>query len=85
MVRIFTTSFSFNHETFDAIVSIVSNDVQVSITVKVMDAALHEILPGGTFSYETSSRFSELPNGDNSLTRALQKSISLAVERHLVS
>lgn len=85
MVRIFTTSFSFNHESYDAIVTLVSKDAQVSITVKVMDAALHEILPGGIFNYETSGRLSDLHNADNSLTQALRKSITMAVERHLVS
>jgi hypothetical protein len=85
MVRIFTTSFSFNHETYDAIVTLVARESRVSITVKVMDVALHDILPGGVVNYESSASLSELQNADNSLTQALMKSISVAVERHLVS
>lgn len=85
MVRIFTTSFSFNHETYDAIVTLVGRDAAVNITVKVMDVALHDILPGGVLNYESAGRLSELQNADNSLTQALMKSIRVAVERHLVS
>lgn len=85
MVRIFTTTFAFNHEKYDAIVTLLEKDSRMSVTVRVMDVSLHAFLPGGQLNYELGNRNAEIQHRDNALAQALKKSIAVAVERHLVS
>ena len=84
MVRIFTTSFLFNHQNYDAIVSMVKKEGKVDVTVKVMDVALQQLLPGGTLNLDSGTRPNN-PETEDSLTQSLMKSLTVAVERHLVS
>ena len=85
MVRIFTTSFHFNHEVYDTIVTMVEKDGKLNVTAKVMDISLQELLPGGTISFDANTVKHNSFQGENALAEGLMKSISVAVERHLVS
>jgi len=83
MARIFTTKFTFNHQSYDAIVTIVPNEGKVNFSVKVMDLDLQDILPNGTVVYEGKDGYEKIEDLNNTLSQALMRSISQAIETHL--
>lgn len=83
MARIFTTKFTFNHQVYDAIVTILSNDGKLNFNIRVLDLELQELLPGGNIHYEGKEGFKNL-KVNNQLTHSLIKCIADSVEHHLV-
>jgi hypothetical protein len=83
MARIFTTKFTFNHQTYDAIVTMLNTDGKLNFNIKVLDNDLHEILPGGLINYEGKEGFKNIKPG-NQMTQSLIHSIANAIEHHLV-
>ncbi|HEU0111357.1 MAG TPA: hypothetical protein VFQ73_10795 [Flavisolibacter sp.] len=83
MARIFTTEFIFNHQKYDAIVTIFSKDGKVNFAVKVMDLELQEIIPNGVIEYEGKDGFEKIESLNNTLSQAILRSISRAIETHL--
>lgn len=61
MARIFTTRFEFNGQLFDAMVTITSRGSLPSITVRVLDASLFELVPGGVLQYNGFDGYRHLP------------------------
>jgi hypothetical protein len=85
MARIFTTHFQYNHQKYDAIVTIVTKEDTTCFNVKVLDLDLHAVLPGGEVYYEGKEGFKNNGKVDNRLTLALMSSISVAIEEHLAN
>lgn len=83
MARIFTTQFTFNHQMYDAIVTMISTDGKLNFNVKVLDLELHDLLPGGNIKYEGKEGFRNL-QVDNQLTQSLIHSIANSIEHHLI-
>lgn len=83
MARVFTTQFTFNHQAYDAIVTMISSEGRINFSIKVLDLELHDLLPGGRIWYEGREGFKKLPVS-NHLTEKLIQSIVSSVEHHLV-
>lgn len=82
MARVFTTRFTFNHQSYDAIVTVISNHGQLNFTVRLMDDELFELLPDGHLNYSGKEGFREI-QADNQLVQSLIQSIAVSVEQHL--
>jgi hypothetical protein len=82
MARIFTTHFVFNHQVYDAIVTVLSHEGQLQFTVRVMDSELLELLPDGHFNYTGKDGFKDLPT-ENQLVHSLIQSVAISVDKHL--
>ena len=83
MARIFTTNFQFNQKSYDAIVTIIARDGKINFTIKVMDMELQELIPNGMVSYEGKEGFERISAINNTISQALMRSISGAIENHL--
>jgi len=82
MARIFTTKFTFNHQVYDAIVTMFSNDDKVNFNIKVLDVELQDLLPGGQIIYQGKDGFKDI-HLDNRLSQSLVSSIADSIEQHL--
>ena len=83
MARIFTTSFEFNQKVYDAIVTVISREQELSFNIKIMDLELLRILPEGGVEYTGANGFENLDVIDNTLAQSLMRSISRAIDSHL--
>lgn len=82
MARVFTTRFTFNHQTYDAIVTVLTREGQLNFTVRLMDDDLFELLPDGHLNYTGEDGFKTVQAG-NHLVQSLIESIAFSVETHL--
>lgn len=82
MARVFTTRFTFNHQSYDAIVTVISSQGQLNFAVRLMDNVLFELLPDGHLNYSGKDGFREI-QADNHLVQTLIQSIAVSVEQHL--
>jgi hypothetical protein len=83
MARIFTTTFNFNGETYDAIVTISSIQGNLDFSIRLMDAKLFELIPGGHVKYTGKDGFKHLASlNNNRLAQALMRSIVTAIEHY---
>jgi len=82
MARVFTTRFSFNHQIYDAIVTIISQQGQLNFNIRVMDAELLQLLPDGHLNYSGKDGFKDIP-AENQLAQTLISSIAVSIEKHL--
>ena len=82
MARIFTTKFTFNHQVYDAIVTMFSNDGKVNFNIRVLDVELQDLLPGGQIIYEGKDGFKDVQL-NNHLSQSLVSSIADSIEQHL--
>jgi len=82
MARVFTTRFSFNHQMYDAIVTVISRQGQLNFNIKVMDTELSQLLPDGHLNYLGKDGFKGI-NADNQLSETLIRSIAVSIEQHL--
>ena len=83
MARIFTTRFTFNHEIYDAIVTVISANETLEFNIKVLDAGLHDLIPGGHIRYQGEEGFEQVAV-ENELARSLMRSIAHSIDDHLV-
>jgi hypothetical protein len=51
MVRLFTIPFTYQEQTYSAIVSITGVDGSTTVNIVLPDESLHHILPEGKFSF----------------------------------
>lgn len=84
MARIFTTKFVFNHQEYDAIVTVSTVEGKMNFNVKVMDLELFDLLPGGHIRYEGKDGFRKIEM-ENALSHHLVNSIAVSIEQHLVT
>lgn len=82
MARVFTTRFNFNHQIYDAIVTVSSVEGQMQFTVRVMDPELLQLLPDGHLNYTGKDGFKQVLV-QNHLAESLIQSIAVSVEQHL--
>lgn len=82
MARIFTTKFTFNHQVYDAIVTMHSHEGKVNFNIKVLDVELQDLLPGGQIVYQGQEGFKDV-HLDNRLSQSLVNSIASSIEQHL--
>lgn len=82
MARVFTTKFTLNHQSYDAIVTILTNDGQLHFNVRLMDTELLELFPDGHLNYTGKDGFKEI-RSDNQLAHTMIQSIAHSIEKHL--
>ena len=83
MARIFTTKFTFNHQVYDAIVTVISSGSTVNFNVKVLNDELQELIPGGQIHYQGEDGLREL-SAKNQMAHSLMRSIARSIDEHLV-
>ena len=83
MARIFTTKFNFNEQAYDAIVTVVTTDEKPTFNIKVLDAELFDLIPGGHILYQGEEGFKDL-QVKNELAQSLVPSIVHSIEDHMV-
>jgi hypothetical protein len=84
MARVFTTSFEFNHQRYQAIVTIISKGDQLNFNVRLLDPDLHDIVPEGVINYSGIDGFEKLENVRNNFARNLINKVGEAVNNHLL-
>jgi hypothetical protein len=84
MARIFTTKFTFNHQVYDAIVTVITQNGKLNFNVKVLDLELQTLIPGGHIKYEGRDGFRDI-EAENRLSQSLMNSIAVSIEEHLIS
>lgn len=84
MARVFTTSFEFNHQRYDAIVTITTQNDQLCFQVKLLDVDFHHLIPNGMVAYTGTSGFEHLEGLNNTLAQSLMRKVGEAISRHLV-
>lgn len=84
MARVFTTSFEFNHQRYDAIVTVLAQNDQLSFHVKLLDVDFHHLIPNGVVVYTGASGFEQVEALNNTLAQALMRKIGEAISRHMV-
>lgn len=83
MARVFTTRFMFNHQMYDAIVTVISTEGNLNFNIRVLDLELHDLLPGGHLNYHGRDGFKNI-QPQNQLTQDLIHSIAGSIEKHML-
>jgi hypothetical protein len=83
MARIFTTKFNFNDQVYDAIVTMITADEKLNFNIKVLDAELFDLIPGGHIRYQGEEGFKDL-QVKNEMAQSLMHSIALSIDDHLI-
>jgi hypothetical protein len=60
MARVFTTSFNFNHQQYNAIVTDLTQGNQLNFNVRLLDADLHHFFPDGTISFSGTDGYQQV-------------------------
>ena len=84
MARVFTTTFEFNHQRYDAIVTVFTQDGQLNFHVKLLDMDFHHLIPNGIVAYAGSHGFEQLEIINNTVAQSLMRKVGDAINRHLV-
>jgi hypothetical protein len=84
MARVFTTSFEFNHQRYNAIVTILSQEDQLNFNVRLLDADLHDFFPDGVINYSGANGFEQLNAIENAVAQSVVKKVGEAVNKHLL-
>ena len=84
MARVFTTSFEFNHQRYDAIVTVTTQDNQLCFQVKLLDVDFHHLIPNGVVAYTGTSGFEQLEILNNTVAQSLMRKVGDAISRHMV-
>ena len=79
MARVFTTSFLFNHQSYNAIVTVLSKDGKLDITINVLDVDIKEV-PGGKLKIECKEDFQDVHIDQSDLSGSMVASITAAIE-----
>lgn len=83
MARVFTTSFEYNHQKYDAIVTVLQQGDQLQFNVKLLDADLHQVLPNGEVAYVGTDGFEQLKSPENTLAQTLIRVVGDSIQKHL--
>ena len=83
MARIFTTSFEFNDQMHDAIVTVILQDGQLNFHVRLLNSDMQYLLPEGDIVYKGQNGFEQLATIDNTTTRSFLRSMGMAIGKHL--
>lgn len=84
MARVFTTSFEFNHQRYDAIVTVTTKEDQLNFHIKLLDVDFHHLIPNGVVAYSGTSGFEQMESLNNTVAQSLLRRIGDAISRHLV-
>lgn len=85
MARIFTTTFEFNHQAYDAVVIVATHSNQITFTIKVPDSELHHFIPNGEISFKGPKGFEQIDGMNDTVSQSLLRKISDAIEDHMVN
>lgn len=83
MARIFTTSFEFNHKSYDAIVTVLSQDDELNFHVKLLNEEVRELLPNGELDVHGLKGFESLKEMSNHHMQSFINSLAGAIEKHV--
>jgi hypothetical protein len=83
MVRVFTTSFIFNHRSYEALVTVALAKDQLRYCVRLLDAELHILIPDGEIRYTGKKGYADLGWIENEHARKLINSLGQAIEEHI--
>ena len=83
MARVFTTSFEYNYQRYDAIVTIIAQGEQLNFSVKLLDADLHDFFPNGIINYSGANGLEPIEAARNNASQLLIKRIGEAINSHL--
>lgn len=83
MARIFTTSFEFNHERYDAIVTVMVQDDQLNFHVKLLNDESHSLIPRGEIRYKGQKGFEHMQQMENNMAQSFLRSMAAAIDKHL--
>lgn len=83
MARIFTTEFEYNHERYDALVTVLTENDELQIEIRLLDKELQRFIPAGRFSYRGLDGFEKLPDAGNAVSQAVRRKVGLAVRHHM--
>ncbi len=85
MARVFTTSFEFNHRLYDAIVTVLATEKDLSFQVRLLDEDLHALFPDGQLSLGAEAMKPPTETTDDQVSRGILRKIGEAIEKHLVT
>lgn len=85
MARVFTTTFEFNYQRYDAIVTVIAQSGQLSFQVKLLDVDFHHLIPDGVVAYTGTSGYEQLEVINNTVAQSLMRKVEEAIHRHLVT
>ena len=83
MARIFTTRFLFNHQHYDAIVTVSNKNGEMVFTIRVIDQDLEKLLPEGGVAYTGKNGFTQMANLDNTVLQSILRSVARSIDTHL--
>lgn len=84
MARIFTTSFEFNHQRYDAVVTVITQNDQLNFHIKLLDADFHHLIPNGVVAYSGTSGYEQLESINNTVAQSILRRLSEAISKHIV-
>jgi len=83
MARIFTTRFQFNHQNYDAIVTVAVKDSEMTFTIRVIDQDLGRFLPEGGVAYTGKDGFARMESLNNTVLQSILRSVARSIDTHL--
>lgn len=83
MARVFTTTFQFNHQNYDAIVTMLDHEGEISFKVRLLDHDLHPFVAADEIVFKGNQGYEQMSAMDNTISQSLMRSIGKAIERHL--
>lgn len=82
MVRVFTTSFNYNHRAYEALVTVALAHDQLRYCVRLLDSELHILIPDGEIRYTGRKGYNDLGWIENEHARKLIRELGQAIEKH---
>lgn len=84
MARIFTTSFEFNHQRYDAVVTVITQNDQLNFHIRLLDVDFHHLIPNGVVAYTGPSGFEQLEMINNTVAQSLLRKLGEAISNHII-
>lgn len=84
MARIFTTSFEFNHQRYDAVVTVITQNDQLNFHIKLLDLDFHHLIPNGVVAYTGTTGFEQLEIINNTVAQSILRRLGEAISKHIV-
>ncbi len=83
MARIFTTSFEFNHQRYDAIVTVLSKDGELNFHIKILNEEVFDMIPNGEIDCNGLNTIESLKEMNNNHMQSFLKCLKGAIEKQV--